>query len=57
LAILFNNIPWGTAVVFEQTLLRFKQLNIKPHHLPTLADIDTWDDWIQWTGNEKEEGA
>ncbi len=45
---LFEDIPWGTSQVLDLTLRRLKDLSIKPHLLPTLSDIDTWDDWQQY---------
>ncbi|MBA4369346.1 MAG: hypothetical protein C0403_17105 [Desulfobacterium sp.] len=40
----FHNVEWGKAIVYQQTLDRCHQINIKPYILQPLNDIDTWDD-------------
>jgi len=41
---LFENINWGSAEVFDQTLLIAQQLRLKVYQLPVLADIDRPED-------------
>lgn len=45
---IFQNIPWGTAEVFAITLQRIKAQLTKYSLLPAQADIDTWDDLINF---------
>ena len=40
----FHDMAWGTDIVYQETLDRCLQMNIKPYILPPLNDIDTWDD-------------
>lgn len=42
---LFQDIPWSTAEVGQQTLQRLNALHYRYHTLPTLNDIDTLEDW------------
>ena len=44
---LFENIDWSTVAVLRQTLLACNTSGLTYHLLPTLADIDTEDDWNQ----------
>lgn len=37
----FENIPWGTADVYNKTLSALKQAGLHPHILPQWRDIDT----------------
>jgi len=48
LSALFEDMPWSSHRVFDITMRRLKALSITPHLLPTLSDIDTWDDWQQY---------
>ncbi len=41
---IFQNIPWGTAEVFNITLQRIRTNLIRYSVLPPKMDIDTWDD-------------
>lgn len=41
---LFQDIPWGTGQVIEQTCNNAQQLGITLHKLNKLVDLDTWDD-------------
>jgi uncharacterized protein len=41
---LFHDMEWGTDIVYQQTLDRCLQMNIKPSILQPLNDIDTWED-------------
>jgi rSAM/selenodomain-associated transferase 1 len=41
----FENIPWSTEIVFQETINRFFSLGKSFHILPTLSDIDHWEDW------------
>jgi rSAM/selenodomain-associated transferase 1 len=40
----FDDIPWGTRRVFDDTLATFDQLNCSVHVLPQCLDIDTYED-------------
>jgi len=40
----FHDMAWGTDIVYQETLDRCLQMNIKPYILQPLNDIDTWDD-------------
>jgi uncharacterized protein len=44
----FEDMPWSTDKVFEETLRRFVAQGIRPAVLPELADIDTADDLEDW---------
>ena len=41
---LFQEIDWGTEVVFEQTLTKIYESNLSYKLLPELVDIDHWED-------------
>jgi rSAM/selenodomain-associated transferase 1 len=41
---LFNDMPWSTEVVCEETILRCRRLSLSVSMLPTLSDVDEWDD-------------
>jgi uncharacterized protein len=45
----FMQIPWGTAQVFDQTLLRFRENNLNSYILPRWRDIDDFEDllWLK----------
>ena len=45
---LFNNISWGTADVFWQTVNIAQQLNLAVADLPQLADVDRPEDLPLW---------
>ncbi len=42
--ILFEGISWGTGKVLAHTLKRIKALGLSCYRLPTLRDVDTFDD-------------
>ncbi len=44
----FADMPWSTAVVFEETLRRFIARGIRPAVLPELSDVDTAADLEDW---------
>jgi rSAM/selenodomain-associated transferase 1 len=44
----FEDMPWGTRQVFENTLDIFKQADCRVHILPKCRDIDTYDDLIEF---------
>lgn len=44
----FEDMPWSTAEVFEETLRRFVARGIRPAVLPPLADVDTAADLEDW---------
>ena len=46
---LFKYIPWSTSAVLETTLRRASQASLTVHLLRTLGDIDTVEDWIEFT--------
>ena len=43
---LFENKPWGTAVVLQLTLDAANKSGQKLHHLDILSDIDEWQDLV-----------
>jgi rSAM/selenodomain-associated transferase 1 len=45
----FMKIPWGTAQVFDRTLLRFHKKNLTSYILPRWRDIDDFEDllWLK----------
>jgi len=45
---LFASMEWGTEKVFEKTMERAKQRNLKVHVLERLSDVDTPDDLPVW---------
>ena len=44
----FENMPWSTDKVFEETLRRFVARGIRPAVMPELSDIDTAADLEDW---------
>ena len=44
----FENMPWSTPQVFEETLRRFVAQGIRPAVMPELSDIDTAEDLEDW---------
>lgn len=42
---LFSGIPWGTAAVFGESVLRLEQLGLSYHRLAERMDVDTPDDY------------
>jgi rSAM/selenodomain-associated transferase 1 len=42
----FDNMPWGTPHVFENTMRAFGEAKCTVHILPKLRDIDTYEDLI-----------
>ncbi len=44
----FENMPWGTPRVFENTLRVFNESKCGVHILPKLRDIDTYEDLIEF---------
>lgn len=42
--ILFNDIPWGTELVLEQTRARLRELGWSWHELPERWDVDRPED-------------
>ncbi len=42
---LFQNINWSTETVLTATIEKAKQLSLRIHLLPTLSDIDHYEDW------------
>ncbi len=53
---LFSDIPWSTAEVYGETIKRMERLGLDYRILPTLADIDTADDWLEFKHDlEKED--
>ena len=41
---LFEDMPWSTSTVFEETLLRCRQSDLAVAVLPVLSDVDEWKD-------------
>jgi rSAM/selenodomain-associated transferase 1 len=46
---IFSQIDWSTEKVFRQTIKQLDSLSISPTVLPTLTDIDDWEDLKQFT--------
>ncbi|MXP31447.1 TIGR04282 family arsenosugar biosynthesis glycosyltransferase [Parerythrobacter jejuensis] len=44
----FEDMPWSTDKVFEETVSRFVKRGIRPAVLPELSDIDTAADLADW---------
>lgn len=44
----FEDMPWSTSAVYEETLRRFAAKGIRPAVLPELADVDTIADLADW---------
>ena len=44
----FEDMPWSTPEVFEETLRRFVAQGIRPAVMPELSDIDTAEDLEDW---------
>ncbi|WOO39332.1 TIGR04282 family arsenosugar biosynthesis glycosyltransferase [Rubellicoccus peritrichatus] len=42
---LFEGIAWSTKTVFDETLSKAKQLDLKVHRLEPLEDVDEFDSW------------
>jgi uncharacterized protein len=45
---LFENMPWGTGLVYEQTRTRLKQYNLAHHTLKQQWDLDTPNDLARY---------
>ncbi len=45
---LFDNMPWGTALVYEQTRARAKQYNLRFQELQQQWDVDTLEDLARY---------
>lgn len=45
---LFENMPWSTADLLDQTLEYLNQIGISPGLLPTLRDCDRPEDLVHW---------
>ena len=45
---LFDNMPWGTELVYEQTCLRLNQYNLHYHALKMQWDLDTPEDLARY---------
>ena len=48
---LFENIEWGTSTVFDSTINKCREQNLKMHYLPQLMDIDCETDLLAWMKN------
>ena len=44
LSAMFDDMPWGTGVVFQRTVAALESIEIKPALLPDERDVDTYDD-------------
>ena len=54
---LFRDIPWSTDRVLETTLERAQESGLRPELLRELSDVDTLEDWSQYTGSRFGVGA
>ena len=52
--VLFRGIPWGTAMVLEDTIKKAVKTGLNPALLEHLFDVDTRDDLERWRGEEKD---
>lgn len=50
---LFKDIPWSTSEVLDKTLERANALNLDYEFLKVLSDIDTLQDWENFTNGTK----
>ena len=48
---LFADIPWSTATVFEETMVRARGAGLSVYQLPRLHDVDTLEDWHRARGS------
>jgi rSAM/selenodomain-associated transferase 1 len=46
---LFEGIRWGTSSVLQQFLTNIQEAGLSYHLLRALSDIDTLEDWVQYT--------
>jgi rSAM/selenodomain-associated transferase 1 len=46
---LFDNMPWGSDLVLEETISKTQQLKLTCGLLETLSDIDTKSDWDRYS--------
>ncbi len=51
--VLFQGITWGSAEVLAQTLAAIETSHLSLHMMPTLIDIDTFDDYRLWQANRR----
>jgi rSAM/selenodomain-associated transferase 1 len=45
---LYSDIPWSTSLVMQKTLERARENQLSVKYLPTLRDIDTIDDYVEF---------
>ena len=50
---LYSDIPWSTSLVMQKTLERARESQLSVKYLPTLRDIDTIDDWLEFQNQSK----
>ena len=50
---LFDDIPWSTDRVFQETLSRAKNAGLRVHRLRELTDVDTEPQWREFIRSEK----
>jgi len=48
---LFENQPWSTDLLLQNSIKQLGQLQLSHHLLPVLNDIDTLEDWENYNGN------
>lgn len=46
---LFANVPWGSDRVLQETTERARRAGLRVHLLRILSDIDTVEDWDEWS--------
>jgi uncharacterized protein len=44
---LFQNMPWSTDTLLDETLARAVGMGLTAATLRTLSDVDTLEDWLQ----------
>lgn len=50
--VLFEDIPWSTDQVLNKTIAKAQKEQQVFFLLPTLSDIDTYDDFLEWKGRK-----
>lgn len=45
----FTDIDWGTGRVMAQTRSALQAASVRWRELRTVADVDTWDDYLRWS--------
>ena len=54
---LFEGIHWGTGTVFAETRANAESINLSSQLLRELIDVDSVNDWNQWSKLEEDAGS